>query len=47
MKKSLFTLLVMMLFGTAFAQTPTTYHYESYLTGDGNGTMFAQLYIDG
>jgi len=47
MKKSLFTLLVMMLFGTAFAQTPTTFHYESYLTGDGNGTMFAQLYIDG
>ena len=47
MKKSLFTLLVMMLFGTAFAQAPSTYHFESYLTGDGNGTMFALLYIDG
>ena len=47
MKKSLFTLLVLMLFGTAFAQTPATHHFESYLTGDGNGTMFGQLYIDG
>lgn len=47
MKKSLFTLLVMMLFGTAFAQTPETHHFQSKVYGDGNGTMFGQLYIDG
>lgn len=47
MKKSLFTLLVMLLFGTAFAQTPTTHHFQSKVYGEGNGTMFGQLYIDG
>lgn len=49
MKKSLFTLLVLMLFGTttAFAQFPYEPHYPIIVYGDGNGTMFGQLYIDG
>lgn len=48
MKKSLFTLLVMMLFGTAaIAQTPTTHHFEQNVTEYLNGTMFGELFIDG
>ena len=49
MKKSLFTLLVLMLFGsvTAFAQFTYDAHYPIKVYGDGNGTMFGQLYIDG
>ena len=48
MKKSLFTLLVVMLFGTAaIAQTPTTHHFEQNVTEFLNGTMFGELFIDG
>ena len=48
MKKSLFTLLVVMLFGTAaIAQTPTTHHFAQNVYEDLNGTMFGELFIDG